>query len=353
MKKRTLRLAALSLMMTAMLFNCKDDDKDPTTPDKGISDQIKAIDLPAFTPSKPAEVTSTAGAVNVPAKATELNSAYANIAATGVVPASVTEANAVLANALSPSDMSALSSVSPAAIAAISAGGAMPAELKAIVDKAYADASMAAYLPSVTSPTVNGVAVKAAARVNATDAGARVGGTDGVAKTEAAQVDDACVTAANNLFNEAKAKLDASRESQTAQAAAAYAAATGSLATEQATCNTSATTAVAANRAAATTTLNTFLAFAEANQAALGAAYAPAVVNAYLAYFALLNSYNTLETESKAACTAIAAAKTKAAADAQAADLATITANYNAKLAEATTLRDRAIASCHNEGSGN
>lgn len=346
MKKSTLKLAALSLMMTAMLFNCKDDDDkkaDPTTPDTAISNELKALDLPPFTPTV-ATVPSTAGAVTASAKTATLVTDLGAMATTGTVPASVKEANTALASVLTPSERAAVRSVSPEVIEAMKTSGTVPAELKAIVDKAYANATMAAYLPAVTAPTVKGVAVTATARI---------GGTDAVEKTEGVLLDDACTAAANALFTDAKAKLDASRASQEAQVATAYAAAIANVASGQTSCGTAATTTAATSRTTAATFLTQFLNFTTANQAALGDDYADIVVQGYLNYFATIASTNQLEILTKQACANIAGATPAAATAAQTADLATIKVNYDAKIVQATTLKNAALKSCHNEGSGN
>jgi hypothetical protein len=345
MKKSTLKLAALSLMMTAMLFNCKDDKTDPKTPATDVSNELKALDLPAFTP-KTTSVPLTPGAVTASAKTTTISTDLAAMATTGAVPASVKEANASLTSALSASELAALSSISPEAIEAMKTSGTIPAELKAIVDKAYANASLAAYLPVVTAPKVNGVTVAATAT-------ARIGGTDAVEKTEGVLVDDACITAANALFTAAKAKLDATRATQETSVAQAYATAIAGVANGQTACGATATATAAASRTAAATFLTQLLNFATTNQAALGDNYVGLVEQAYLTYAATIASTNQLEILDKQACASVAAATPAAAVAARNADLATIRTNYEAKIGDANRLRDEAIESCHNEGSGN
>ena len=343
MKKSTLKLAALSLMMTAMLFNCKDDKTDPKAPSTDVSNELKALDLPAFTP-KTTSVPVTAGAVTASAKTTTISTDLAAMATTGAVPASVKEANASLTSALSASELAALSSVSPATVEAMKTSGTIPAELKAIVDKAYANAALAAYLPVVTAPKVNGVAVAATARI---------GGTDAVEKTEGVLVDDACITAANALFTAAKAKLDASRATQEASVAQAYATAIAGVANGQTACGATATATAATSRTAAAAFLTQLLNFATTNQAALGDNYVGLVEQAYLNYAATIASTNQLEILDKQACASVATATPAAAAATRTADLATIKTNYDAKIADANRLKGEAVESCHNEGSGN
>lgn len=335
-------------MMTAMLFNCKDDDDkkaDPTTPDTAISNQLKALDLPAFTPTV-ATVTSTPGAVTASAKTATLVTDLSAMSTTGTVPASVKEANASLTSALTETELAALGSITPEAIEAMKTSGTIPADLKAIVDKAYANATLAAYLPAVTAPKVNGVAVTAPAT-------ARIGGTDAVEKTEGVLLDDACITAANALFTAAKAKLDASRATQEAGVATAYATAIAGVATGQTACGATATTNAATARTAAATFLTQLLNFATTNQAALGDNYVRLIEQGYLYYIAAIGAANQLEILDKQACASIAAATPAAATAARTADLATIKTNYDAKIADANRLKTEALESCHNEGSGN
>jgi len=359
MKKRTIRLAALSLMMTVMLFNCKDKDEttDPKAPPTEITDALNAVVLTPPTAVKPVEVTSTASGVEASAKAAEVNDALGDIASTGTVPASVSTAAAETKSALSDAEISTLSSISSETVNAVAAGGELSPELQAVIDKAMANPALAAYFPKFTFPTVNGVALKGAKgkRVGGdiSASNARTTGTDAVEKVEGVLVDDACITAANTLFNNAKARLDASKATQDAAFTAQYTTDIAPIAGDLASCLASVTPKYVEYRASAQQTLASALASIDAAQAALGDQYAAirALVNA--AGLGALSTYNTLEEADKQACTAIATAKTASFAAARDANLANVNANYTTALAEATRLQGEAIRSCHNQGGGN
>eukprot|EP01034_Spumella_vulgaris_P046635 gene46635-58149_t len=220
--------------MTAVLFNCKKDDTDPTAPDTKITDQLKAITMPTVALDAPAPVVVTPASVTASAQATEVNGALGGIAASGTVPASVAAASSAVSSALSASDVAALNSVSSATLSSIAAGGAVPADLKAALDKAKANPALAAYFPKFTFPTVGGVALS----------GTRIGATDAVDKVEKIAVDDACTKAAADIYNPVKAALDASKASQTTAVNNAYATAIAPIAAAQTACESSASTAV-------------------------------------------------------------------------------------------------------------
>jgi len=359
MKKRTIRLAALSLMMTAMLFNCKDKDEttDPKAPPTEITDALNAVKLDPQTLDKPVEVVSTPSSVEASAKATEVNGALGAIASSGVVPASVATAAAETKAALTDAEISTLSSLTPEAVSAVAAGGSLSPELQTIIDKAMANPALAAYFPKFTYPTVNGRSIRGTkgkrVAADASASNARTSGTDAVEKVEGVLVDDACITAANTLFNTAKTRLDASKATEDARVAAQYAADIAPIATDQTACTSGATTLYAGYRTAAQQTLNSALAALDAAQAVLGDQYVVLRALVYAAGVGAINSYNTLEAADKEACVAVAEAKTANAAAARDSNAAKVNAAYTTSLAEATRLQGEAIRSCHNQGGGN
>jgi len=357
MKKRTIKLAALSLMMTAMLFNCKDKDEDPTAPPTEITEALNAITLPAQTLDKPAEVKSTAASVEASAKATEVNGALGNIGSTGVVPASVATAASDVKAALSDSDINTLKSVNAETINAVKAGGDLSPELQAVIEKAMANPALAAYFPKFTFPTVNGVAVRGAkgkrVATDVTASNARTTGTDAVEKVEAIAVDDACITAANSLFNTAKTRLDASKATEDAKVAAQYAADIAPIANQQTTCTDGLTATYAGYRATTEQTANAALAALNSAQAVLGAQYDLLVVLVNAQILQGYSTINELEAADKQACIAKAAAATTNAQAVRESNGAKVNQAYTAALAEATKLQGEAIRSCHNQGGGN
>lgn len=341
MKKRTFKLAVLGLMMTAVLFNCKKDDKDPSAPNEDITNALKDVKVATVTIDAPAAVVSTPSTFTTSAATAEVGNGLAAAAATGVVPASVTSAGAAVSSAISPSEVSALSSVSAATVDAVSKGGAVPADIKAVLDKARANPALAAYLPTFTFPSVGGVVVS----------GKRVGGTDAVEKTEKVLVDDACVAAATATFDGVKATLDASKASQDAAVLAAYNTAVSAV-PPATTCTADLATRFDGYRANVNAQGTKALADIEAAKAALGSNYDLIKALTNIALLDALSSINTLQAAEAQACTQKSTAGGTNATAARDANLAKVNAAYATALAQATTLKTQAIQSCHNQGSG-
>lgn len=354
MKKSTLKLAFLSLMMTAMLFNCKDkDDTDPTKPDDNITKELDNLNIATPTLDKAATVPSTTSSVEASAKATEVSGALAGISASGTVPASVSTAASDVKGALSDSEISTLTSISPETISAVSAGGAMSPELQAIYTKAMANPALAAYFPKFNLPTVNGAALKATRIAADAAKSARTAGTEAIEKVEKVLVDDACIAAAEATFQSAKTRLDGQRATAIAAVTAQYQADIAPIAAAQTACTSTATTTSAGYRTSAAQAAATANASLDAAQGVLGDLYPVLKALVAIQYIGALSSINELEAADKQACIAIAAATTTNAAAAQTANTAKVDAVYLPAIAQATALRTSAIASCHNQGGGN
>ncbi|MCF0055152.1 hypothetical protein [Dyadobacter sp. CY356] len=345
MKKRTFKLAVLGMMMTAVLFNCKKDDSEPTAPDTAITDQLKAITMATVTPEAPVAPAVTQASVTASAQATEVNGALGGIAASGTVPASVATAATAVSSALSASDVAAINSISAATLASIADGGPVPADVKAVLEKVKANPALAAYLPKFTFPTVAGVTVTA-----------RIGGVDAVEKVEKsdAAIDD-CQAAAAAIFNPVKAALDASKTAQTKSVNDSYAAAIALIAPAQTTCESSSTSSTLYDgfRTQATTQANSALAALLAAQSILGAQYDYLVALTNASLVDALDTINQLEKAGTKTCAAIAAASTTAAENAKKSNQQKVDAAYNTALKQAQDLNTQALASCHNQGGGN
>jgi hypothetical protein len=343
MKKRTLKLAVYGLMMTAMLFNCKDkDDKDPETPSGPILQDLEKINLAPITIDAPAAVKSTEASIEASAKATELDDAINGIEASGTVPASVVSAAGDVTGAISQSEINTLNSVSSETIAAVAAGGTLTPELKAILDKAMANSALAAYLPKFTLPTVNDVTITA-----------RIGGTEAVDKVDGIQISDACLAAANTAFDVVKTRLDASKVTETAKVDAAYATWIAPIAAGQTACTDGLTPKYAALRTEAQQAYAESVASLDARQGILGNMYPVFKASVSLILVVKLNGINILEGADKKACIAKAEGAKNLADAAKTANTAKVDAAYTTSLAEANRLKAAAIESCHNQGGGN
>ncbi len=184
-KSRIVNLVVVLALMLAM-YNCKKKEEPfPLEPDTEVKKELDAIVVAPVTPTAPAPVTSTPATVTVSAPAAAVAGDMAQLKS-GTVPASVQTAATQVSAVVSPAEVTTLTGVTPATIAAVAAGGALPAELKTIVDKVAANPALAAYLPKLTFPAVNGVTVS----------GGRSGAIEEVEKTEGVLVEDACVQAA-------------------------------------------------------------------------------------------------------------------------------------------------------------
>lgn len=357
MKKRTIKLAFLSLMMTAVLFNCKDDKKttDPETPDTAVLEDLDKVTMADVAVAEPAAVESTDGSVEVSAAAAAVSNDLAGLSS-GTVSDGLKDAGTAVSGALSTDETSVLTSLSSTTISDVAAGGAVPANLQAVLDKAMANPALSAYLPKITFPTVAGVTLrgKRIAVSNSVTASAKVGVTTGTEQVEKVDVSDACVAAGQAAFDTKKAQLDASKASQDAAVAAKYVTWTATVASNLTSCNTAATDKVTPLRAQAQAAYAAADANIESGKAALGdQLYTLLKALNSLALIGNLSSLNTLLAAETQACTAKQTAATTNANAARDKALADINTAYTTALASATTLKNNAIQSCHNQGSGN
>ena len=343
MKKSTLRVLTLCMLLSAVMFNCKkDEDKFPTEPDTEKTEELKNLDVVKPTYDQPAAVEVKESSVEVSAKTAEVTSGL-NELANGTVAPSVSAAADEVSAALSASEIATLNSVSAETIAKVSAGGALPADLKAVMDKVANDPNLKAYLPTFTLPSVGGVQIS----------GARTGSDKSVDAVQAITVDDNCIAKAEAAFATSKAKLDATKATYIAEIAAAYTAYVAPLAAQETQCVASVAPKYAALRTAAAQIAATANAVLDAAQGLLGARYAilKALVNIQLLGY--LSTLNTLQVADTAACAAKTTAYTNAAAAVRASNTAKVEAAYATALASATEIKAALIASCHNQGSGN
>jgi hypothetical protein len=345
MKKRSISWIVYTLALTLVMYNCKKKEEPfPTTPDTEVQKELEAITVAPVTITAPAPVTSTPATLTASAQATATANDMAQLK-NGTVPASVQTASNEVKAVVSAAEINTLSSVNASTVAAVAAGGALPANLKTIMDKVTASPAMRAYLPTFTLPTVNGTPIPARSGV--------VEGTEGVEGLEGIEVEDACVQAANTAFDGVKTKLDATKASETTKVTTAYSAVIAPLAADEAACKAGIPTKYAAFRTAGQAQATQALADLDAAQSSIPADLYPvlkAFINIQLLGF--LSSVNTLEAAEVKACTAITTAKTAAAAAARDADLAKVNENYNTALAAAQAKRTELVQTCHNQGGG-
>jgi hypothetical protein len=351
-KTRSFAMMLCLLVMTLVMYNCKKDEEPlPDKPDQGKVDDLNKIEIAPVTITPPAAVATTEATVEVSAKATEVNGALGGIAASGTVPASVSAAAAEVTAAVPAADMATLSAVTPAQIAAVKAGGAIPADVKAALDKAAANPAIQAYLPKFTLPTVGGETISG--RVAAP---AGVAATADVATADAIEAvqeaSDVCIAAADGVFNTKKSQLDAAKATNDAAATTAYNTAVAAVPAAGA-CTDPLAAKYAAFRGAVDAQVNQAMADVDAAQAVLGDLYP---VLKTLINIQALNAYsglNNLQAADTAACTAANTQRLAAATAARDANLAASQSAYASALDAANVARTALIQSCHNQGGGN
>lgn len=351
-RKLSITMMLCLLVLSLVMYNCsKKDEPLPDKPDQGKVDDLNNIEIAPVTVTPPAAVATTEASVEVSAKATEVNGALGGIAASGTVPASVSEAAAAVSAAVPAADLATLSAVTPATIEAVKAGGAIPAEVKAALDKAAANPAVQAYLPKFTLPTVGGVTVTgrvAASGVSATTANAGI--SDAIEAIQEAS--DACIANADGVYNTKKAALDATKATNDAAATTAYNTAVSAIPAVGA-CTDPLTAKYAALRAAVDTQVNQALADVDAAQAVLGDLYP---ILKTLINIQALNAYaglNTVQAAEITACTVASTQRLAAATAARDLNIAASQAAYATALAAANVARTALIQSCHNQGGGN
>jgi hypothetical protein len=343
MKKRSIILLTYGVALMFLMYNCKKKDTDPLKPNEELVEEINKIEIEKVTMVAPAPVVATEGSLEASAEAAEVANGLEELATSGVVPESLKAAAADISAALTPDEISAISPISPGVLASIEAGGAIPANLQEIMDKAAANPALSAYFPKVTYPTVAGVEIKAQ----------RTSGVEAVEGVAGVLVSDACLAEAEAAFQTVKTKLDAGRDSLLAVVATQYAADIALLAPAEEACNTAATTSAAASLAGAKIAHAGMITRVEAGKRFLSDqlyTFIKALVDiSYLNYIA---SVNNLEAANKLACTAKTTTATTNAQAARDANAAASQAAYSKALAAAQVKKGELAQSCHNQGGG-
>jgi hypothetical protein len=342
MKKSKFSVLMYVLALMLVMYNCKKKEEPfPTEPSGPGLEELNGVKIDPITPTPPAEVTTVPGSVAPSPEGAAVSDGLGSIATTGVVPASITTAATAVTAALPAADVATLAAVTPATVSAIAAGGAVPAELKAIMDKVAANPALQAYLPKITLPTVNGVSISG-----------RIGAVEAINAVESVLVEDACLVSAEAKFQAKKTELDAAKAVEDGKVATTYSNAIAPLAAAEASCKSSIPAAMAAYRAAIQAQIDKAHADLELAKPALGDLYPVLAALINIQAIGAFAGLPALEAASINACTATTTAKTAAAQAARDADLAKITTAYNTAIAAASAARAKLIESCHNQGGG-
>lgn len=345
MKKSTISLTLCALLLMLVMYNCKNKDADPLSLDQGMLDKLKAIKMADVELQAPKPVVSTDGTVDLSAKSLDLNADITALGATGVANAGLIAAAEEISNVLTPAETAMLANLKPEVLTAYAKGGAIPANIKAILDKAGKSAVMASRQPIVVLPTVSGAVV--AGRIGAGEP------APVIEKLTSTLISDECIALAEAAFQLTKNQLDATRDAQLAAADLAFSNASSTITNNLTTCNTTQETKYAALLTKAETQFNTMSALLAAREAALGpVAYANLSFQVFMQYFTYSNSIASLEIAAKNACQQIYTAGINNATAAKTANYSATNAAYTQAIADAIIARDALAEQCHNQGGG-
>jgi len=336
----------LALGLTVFFQACK--PKEPEVIDPDVS-AIERITLPTVTPTQPQAVSSTVGVVAPSAAAT---GSVTNLIGGTVTPA-VTQAQANTQTALAGNSPAPIvSGFTPAVISSFVSSGTLPASLQAQMTALVNNPAFAAYLPTVTRPTVNGSTVSIAKPV-----------VDGESLLDvpqsfamAAVANDPCIEKAKAAREQVLSTLTAGRNQQETAVNASFTARQTAIATGATACAASVTQATTTRNTEATVALNAAL-------TGIGNLVTAGTINAATAdllrvfvygnFFASINAIRTLDAAEKNRCERVRTLELAEANRVRTVDLAAIRSAFETASASVIAEFVKVESICHNQGSGN
>lgn len=340
MKNRNVFLFLCGLALTLTMYNCQRVDEPlPTGPNAELLKGFDAIKMPALDLVKPESVVSTPSAL-LPA-AIKLDFRNGLSGTNGQLPAEFKKATDALSGALSADDLALLSELNPSVVNSLMAGGAMPDNLKKVVERAESSPSLSAYLTKAVLPTVQ--EIKPVAEVEL--------------KEEATTASNARTAASSNCKAQAQAAYEAKLEQLRQQRRQQLAAAQAQNAQAVADATAAATdcknnVSYAAERAAAQQAANQAI-------ASINSSNYPAYLKNLLIFltavrfYAELNAINQLEANDRRVCDQVRITAIIAASSALSANRTTIQDNFDASVEQAKAERAAFIANCqYQQGQG-
>ncbi|WP_259013915.1 hypothetical protein [Emticicia fluvialis] len=342
---RKFKFASLSLVMAlaVSMYNCKSKDAEPEIPK--FEEKYKDVKLPDVKPTTPAAVTTTQGSVTASATTTAVTTALA----TGTVTSDVTTAAANVEKVIAPSEAGKISAAfTPAVVSNLVSTGTLPADLKASVQAIALNPALAAYLPKITLPSVNGTVVTGFVKESS------------FTKNESlikfpdyavAAVNSACTDSAQLAFNRAKATIDAARATQEQTVNATYA--NRVAAANSAACIATAGTSFSTRNTTANNLLQAGLTALASVKDTLGEAnYNLLTVLLYVNFVQTIELSGNLYAAEVNACNLTTTATIAAAASARDTDLAAIANAYNTTITNMQATLTASFQTCHDQGQG-
>ena len=334
-------LAVGLLAATLTVISCKKEVIEEPI-DYNFGEEIGEVTLEATPPETPEPTVAVA--------ATFTESAAAEAASAALARGEVTAELQTAAAAIDETKAAELSAaITPEVEAALASGGTLPAGVQAQIDAMLATGALNVFLPSSTTPTVDGEAV-------------RKGYSSPKIVSQALDlnqvflgISDACTDAALEAYNEKKTELDALKAAQEAPITAAYAAQIAAIDAKYAADKAATAADFTALRAEALATRN-------ANIAAIDAAVTSGSITASLGtifkaiqnfvYAITLQTLNNLESKQNAADLKVQVKSTEKAAKARDNALTKVQNKYDAELTKLTNKYQALTNTCHDQGGG-
>ncbi|MFN4087205.1 MAG: hypothetical protein ACK4LB_14800 [Spirosomataceae bacterium] len=340
----------LALGLSVAFQACKPKEPEVIEPDVAALNNIQP---PTVTQTQPQAVSSTVGVVAPSAAATASITALTTGAVTS--PAAQ-QASANVQTALGTTSPTAVTSAfTPAIATSFAATGTLPAGLQAQMQALVSNPAMAAYLPTLTRPTVNGSPVSSSLPTGDVIDSETIFDAP-VAFATAATANDACFAAAQAALDVVLARLDASRSQQEAVVNTAFTTRETAITASSAACTASVTQATTTRNTEGLAVLNATLTSVNSLRAAgtITAAQADLfTVFAYAVFVGNLQASFALDTAEKARCARVRTLELAEATRVRTVDLANIASAFGTTRANATEEYRKAVAVCHNQGSGN
>ncbi len=331
------------------LYNCKTKDVDSLTPFTYSFGDLDNIKLPDLQETAPAPVVVTAATSTPSVKASAVGDGLKAAIASGVVPTAVKQASDDVSKVFSEQQATALADgLSDQVLGAFDADGTLPTDLGATIETLFKNDVMKTYLPTVTSPMVNGKAISA--RISAVPV---VVPPIVVLNSITSDSEDKCKKEANTAYNKALNTLNTAQRTQTATVNASYKQRESAAKTDNVSCRSGITDKYKTLLEADAKTRDQNLANLKDARKTLGEVnYHFLVAQEKATYAKNVLIHRGQRADELKACDEARDAQILAAAAARDKDLTTINTTYNTLAASLTTALNKAIASCHNQGNG-
>jgi len=206
--KNPFKFAILSivLLLAMGLYNCKPVPSEPEVPK--FDDKYTDVKLPEINLPDPEEVISTPATVNSSAA---MDSIAADLATGKVTPGVIAAIGAVQKVVSAAEATKLVDALTPEILSSLSNGGSLPADLQASMLAIANNPALAAYMPTLTLPTVDGKVITGFVKETpAKNNEGVIGNPD----FSVAAIHSPCADSARAAYNRAKATLDAAKTAQ-------------------------------------------------------------------------------------------------------------------------------------------